>query len=103
MHILLDKKCQCLIHLLLCLFQFGTKAPCGRYPYMASLRDRKNKHICGGVLVKPEWVLTSASCVDFNANPSPPEDQAAVVVVGACNLDDELNERNEGNVTVEAS
>lgn len=61
---------------------------CGRFPYMASLRNRFNIHKCNGVLVDSQWVLTVAHCVDINANVI----QRPFVVIGACNLDDEENE-----------
>ncbi|CAD7704235.1 unnamed protein product, partial [Ostreobium quekettii] len=64
----------------------GENAPCGRYPYMVSVRNRANEHKCGGVLVHPEWVMTAAHCIDpsnrLSVGASP------VVVIGACRLDD---------------
>eukprot|EP00803_Ostreobium_quekettii_P006839 evm.model.scf_69EXC.1 EVM.evm.TU.scf_69EXC.1 scf_69EXC:18848-26756(+) len=70
----------------------GSPAKCGRFPYMASLRNNQGKHQCGGVLVDPEWILTAAHCVHPNELFSLKE--APRIVIGACNLKDNSNVEN---------
>merc|ERR1711915_1052568 len=43
----------------------GSDAELGEFPYIISIRRIANafKHMCAGVLVDPQWVLTSAFCV----------------------------------------
>lgn len=42
---------------------FGAEAPKDRYPYVASLQNAWGRHQCGGSLIAPDVVLTSAHCV----------------------------------------
>lgn len=46
------------------LIQGGQDAERSRWPWMVSLRHQDGDHICGGVLINAQWVLTAAHCVD---------------------------------------
>lgn len=55
----------------------GENATPHSWPWQVSLRVRGG-HICGGSLIRPNWIVTAAHCVYRNPNPS-----GYTVVVGA--------------------
>ncbi|XP_023380834.1 ovochymase-2 [Pteropus vampyrus] len=40
----------------------GSQVEKGSYPWQVSLK-RRQKHICGGTIISPQWVITAAHCV----------------------------------------
>ncbi|KAF7286379.1 trypsin-like [Rhynchophorus ferrugineus] len=42
--------------------QGGQPAEPGEFPYMVSIRDSRNVHICGGTIIGDIWVLSSNPC-----------------------------------------
>lgn len=40
----------------------GSDAEASRYPYMVFLADREDNLACGGTIISPTVVLTSAHC-----------------------------------------
>lgn len=47
----------------------GTEAPINSWPWQAMLRSTSPDYqFCGGTLVRREWVVTAAHCVEGNDN-----------------------------------
>ena len=47
----------------------GQDASPHAWPWQVSLRAR-GRHICGGSLIRPDWIVTAAHCVYSNPNPN---------------------------------
>lgn len=63
----------------------GGAAPTGAYPWMSAVLDKRVTNVfaayhCGGTLIQPHWVMTSALCVEGRKGAD------IQVVVGATDL-----------------
>uniref|UniRef100_H0WUX7 Ovochymase 2 n=1 Tax=Otolemur garnettii TaxID=30611 RepID=H0WUX7_OTOGA len=47
----------------------GNQVEKGSYPWQVSLK-KKQKHVCGGTIISPQWVITAAHCVAYRSNMS---------------------------------
>lgn len=43
----------------------GHQADITEYPFLVSVQNSRNEHLCGGALISDRWVLTSAHCAFF--------------------------------------
>lgn len=46
----------------------GQDATPGQFPFVASIRDQNNVHMCGGAIIGPQHVVTAARCTQVNRN-----------------------------------
>lgn len=69
----------------------GQDASPHSWPWQVSLRVR-GRHICGGSLIRPDWIVTAAHCVYRNSDPS-----GYTVVVGKTIVKFKKN-YNRGNI-----
>lgn len=71
----------------------GQKAVPFSWPWMVSVRNKKLKHICNGVLVDKQHLVTAAHC--FLNTPA----KSLIAVLGINNLKQMLNRRNRYGVS----
>eukprot|EP00062_Callorhinchus_milii_P007827 gi/632949836/ref/XP_007890381.1/ PREDICTED: granzyme K-like [Callorhinchus milii] len=64
----------------------GGKVKSHSRPYMTSIQNN-NSHVCGGTLIKPNWVLTAAHCVRYLKS------KKQTVVLGAQSLSKKEKEK----------
>lgn len=44
----------------------GQDANVGQFPFVVSIRDQNNVHMCGGAIIGPQHVVTAARCTQVN-------------------------------------
>ena len=44
----------------------GDDARIGEFPFQASIQYKHGEHFCGGTLIRSNWVLTAAHCMDIS-------------------------------------
>ncbi|KAG8507229.1 Ovochymase-2, partial [Galemys pyrenaicus] len=71
----------------------GSQVEKGSYPWQVSLK-RRQKHICGGTIISPQWVITAAHCV-VNRN------SASILNVTAGEYDLSYKEPGEQTLSIE--
>ncbi|XP_072826887.1 ovochymase-2 isoform X3 [Vicugna pacos] len=71
----------------------GSQVERGSYPWQVSLKQRQ-KHVCGGTIISPQWVITAAHCV-ANRN------TASTLNVTAGEHDLSYTESGEQTLTIE--
>ncbi|XP_061819187.1 transmembrane protease serine 2 isoform X2 [Nerophis lumbriciformis] len=48
----------------------GTEASEGAWPWQVSLQSLNRRHICGGSIISPLWIVSAAHCFEDFSNPS---------------------------------